>query len=121
MPAKPLVKTKTNLVGTWAFLIGIILAVIVGLFQDQIGDAASSYILIALMVIGIIVGIFNVTSSESNHFLLAGVSLVIVSFMGASVMGIITQVAGILNALLVLFIPATLIVALKTLFYSARN
>ncbi|MFA5173727.1 MAG: hypothetical protein WC438_00935 [Candidatus Pacearchaeota archaeon] len=110
-----------NLIGAWAFLIGVILAIVIGLFSSYLGASAYSIILKILLVIGILVGLLNITSSESSKFLLAAFALVIVSFMGQSVMAIIPQIGAILNALLVVFVPATIIVALKSLFELSKN
>ena len=80
------------------------------------------------MVIGIIVGLFNIGSEESSKFMLAGTVLVIVSYMGnvALTVGLGnvplgTILAGILNALVILFVPTTIIVALKSIFELAKD
>ena len=112
---------KENLIGAWAFLIGVILAVIVGIFNAQIGARASTIISAILVILGLIVGLLNVGSKDIKTFLLAGVSLVIVSAMGQIALGVITYVADILNALLILFVPATIIVALKSVFSVAKT
>ncbi len=120
------IRARENLFGAWAFLIGIILAVLVGIFA---GARTNPLVLGILALIGIVVGFF-VTERDVQTFLLASVSLVIVSFAGiqglvlsAAVIGInIGQlVASILGALLVLFVPATIIVALKTVFSLAKS
>ena len=113
-------KSKKNFIGAWAFLIGVILAVILGLFNIYLGTN-STYILWVLVVLGIIVGLLNITSKESSGFLLASLALVVVSYMGQGVLGIIPQIGSILNALLVLFVPATIIVALRNMFELAKN
>ena len=114
------VKAKENLIGAWAFLIGVILAVIIGLFAGQIGSGASTALQILLVILGIIVGLLNVGDKETNTFLLAAVSLVIVSFMGQAALGVIEQIGSILGALLLMFVPATIIVALKSVFSIAK-
>lgn len=120
------IRSRENLLGAWAFFIGIILAVGVGFFA---GDRTNPLILGILSLLGVVVAIF-VSEKNVQTFLLASVSLVIVSFAGiqglvlsAAVMGINIGkiVASILGALLVLFVPATIIVALKTVFALAKN
>ncbi len=115
-----MVKKSKNLIGAWAFLIGVILAIVLGLFNTFLG-ANSNYILWILIVLGIIVGLLNITGKESSKFLLASLALVIVSYMGQSVLGIISQIGAILSAFLVLFIPATIIVALRNMFDLAKS
>ena len=111
-------KAKSNLLGAWAFLAGVIIAIIVGF----LGVAVTSGIwAIILVVIGLIVGLLNVAGKELTHFLLAGVSLVIVSSFGAGSLIAVPYIGQILAALLVLFIPATIVVALRSLFAVAKG
>jgi len=120
------IKSRENLIGAWAFLFGIILAVVVGLFA---GENTSPIILGILAILGLVVG-FSVSEKNVQTFLFASVSLVIVSFAGmqglvlsAAVMGISIGkiVASILGTLLVLFVPAAIIVSLKTVFSIASR
>jgi len=114
-------KKTGNLLGAWAFLIGVILAVIFGLFVDL----TEAWVGWVLVIIGIIVGLFNISDTEASTFLLAGVALVIVSYFGGSVFEVIRigtlSLANVLNALLMLFVPATIIVALKSVFSIAKS
>ena len=52
---------------------------------------------------------------------MAGTVLVIVSALGSSVLGSMPVVSRMLAAILMLFVPATIIVALKSVFSLARN
>ena len=101
--------------GGWAFIIGVVIAVLVGLF-----GGLSSW-LWALVIIGLIVGLLNISGGESTDFLLAAVSLVIVTALGSNVMSSISVLESILNAITALVVPATVIVALKAVYALARN
>ena|SRR3989338_8046353 len=108
--------------GAWAFLIGVILAVIIGLAtKGALGSAVAAI----LVIIGLIVGLLNVTAKESQPFMMAGIILVIVSSFGGDVIGNLAAIGpylgGALDAMLVLFVPATIIVALKSVFELARD
>jgi len=109
-------KSKGNLIGAWAFLIGVILAIILGLLGTTEG-----FVLAILVVLGILVGLLNVGDEDVNPFLLAGAVLVIVSYMGADALGVIAPLGEVLNALLIMFVPATIIVALKAVFSIAKS
>ncbi len=102
--------------GAWAFLIGIVLAVIFG----AIGNTSDT-ILIVLFIIGLIVGLLNVTDKEVTPFLMAGAVLVIVSSLGGNTLSGITWIKGILDASMVIFVPATVVVAIKSVFGMAKN
>ena len=120
------IKARENLWGAWAFLVGVVLAVLVGALA---GNRINPLILGILAVLGLIVGYF-VSEKDVQIFLMASVSLVIVSYSGIS--GLVLNAAlvgidigrlisGILGALIALFVPATIIVALKTVFSLAKS
>ena len=110
--------TKGNLLGSWAFLIGLILAVVLGLFQSSGFSMTITYVLI---VLGLIVGLLNVADEEVEPFLMSGVVLVIVGTLGQSVVQTVPVFDRILQALTLLFVPATIIVALKNVFSLAKR
>lgn len=123
---KMVIRSRENLLGAWAFLGGVILALIVGIFA---GRSIDPLIPGVLAVLGVVVGFF-VAEKDVQTFLLASVSLVIVSYAGvsglilnAAVLGVNIEkyVLGILGALLTLFVPATIIVAIKTVFSLAKS
>ena len=114
-------KKKQGSMGAWAFLIGVILAVIFAFVT-----VAGVWLTWLLVLVGIIVGLLNIADVEVQPFLLAGVVLVIVSSFGGGVftglaIGNIPFFTNTLNNLLVLFVPATIIVALKSVFSLARR
>jgi len=128
-----MITSKGNSVGAWAFLIGVILAVIIGLLSAIILDVAqmrvySSVIYTILVVLGLIVGFsINVEGKDSQTFMITGTILVLVSKFGmesvtSSLIGIGVGdiVSSTFGALLGLFVPATIIVAIKTVFSIAK-
>ncbi|MEM3091088.1 MAG: hypothetical protein QXX55_00295 [Candidatus Pacearchaeota archaeon] len=122
---------KENSLGAWAFLIGVILAVLIGLsatifsLPDIIKYNAQIYGM--LVFLGLLIGFVGVPGDDSQKFLLTSAILVIVSrfgmegvkgsFIGFSIGNAVSAVFG---ALLALFVPATIIVALKTVFSLAK-
>ncbi len=107
-----------NIIGSWAFLIGVIIAIIVGL----VGPVATNQIVISILVIlGLIVGFLNITSKEVMNFLIVGAVLVIVSAFGRNVLSIIPAIASVLDAILALVVPAMVVVALKAVFALAKK
>jgi len=112
-----MVKKSSNLIGSWAFLIGVVLAVVIGAGLLQIN---STWTMI-LVIIGLIVGLLNITGKEVEPFLISGAVLVIASSLGNNELGSIPILNGILSALLAIFVPATIIVAIKNVFNLARH
>lgn len=122
-------KSQENFVGAWVFLSGVILAVLIGIaatFFIPISKISmySSPIYAILVILGIVVGMkINVSGKDSQTFLISSAVLVIVSKFGMESVtgsligiGVGDLVSSVFGALLVLFVPATIIVALKTLF-----
>ncbi|MEK6906071.1 MAG: hypothetical protein AABW81_00430 [Nanoarchaeota archaeon] len=108
-----------NTLGSWAFLIGVVIAVILGIFvQDKIDNSTVTLVLVA---IGLIVGFLNVTGNEAQAFLLSGVVLIIATAFGSSSLGSVAYLDSVMEALLKIFVPATIIVAIKNVFSIARN
>jgi len=124
------IKARENSIGAWAFLIGVILAVIAGVYA---GSYSNPLILTIIGLLGLVVGYF-VAEKDVQTFLFASVASLIASFAG--IQGLASDVAlrgitvsgvqitkmmvSILGALLFLFIPATIIVAIKTVFSIAK-
>ena len=108
-------KKNGNMIGSWSFLIGVILAVIFGFMTT------TQILTNILIILGIIVGLLNIADEEVSPFLMAGTVLVIVSTLGQSVMSNINFFGAILENLTVLFVPATIIVALKHVFSLAKR
>jgi hypothetical protein len=123
-----MIKSRENSVGAKAFLLGVILAIIIGLLASLIPlfstTQYSKLIYMVLIIIGIIVGAsINTTGRDSQTFLITGAVIVIVSKFGmesviSSLIGIgaWNMASSIFAALLTLFVPATIMVAIKTVF-----
>ena len=107
---------KTNLIGSWAFLLGVILAIVLGAM-----GVYSVTVAWILVILGVIVGLLNIAAEETTPFLMSGAVLIIASALGGGVVGIIPVLQGIVSSLLLIFVPATIIVAIKNVFVLARR
>jgi len=125
------IKARENSIGAWAFFIGVILAVVIGLSTTLLPiPSLSQYnaqIYGILVLLGIVIGFVSVPGGESQTFLWAGAVLVIISRFGMDSVtgsllgiGIGPTVTSVFGALLALFVPATIVVALKTVFSIAK-
>ena len=102
--------------GHWAFIVGILLAVIAGLVP-QLQTVTVTWILV---ILGLVVGLLNISAKETTEFLVAVISLMIVGSAGAipALGGI---VLSILSNIVALSAPAALIVALKAIYSLAAE
>ncbi len=112
-----MVKFNQHFIGSWAFLIGVVLAVVLGIIGGGIGGTWT----IVFIVIGLFVGLLNVTDKETAPFLMSGAVIFLASALGKIGVSDIQILVNVLNALLVIFIPATVIVAIKNVFNLARK
>lgn len=127
------IKSKENEIGAWAYTLGVVLAVIIGLVLGFISGLDlnvpgssnyATYASVLLVIFGIAIGLLNVRAENVTTFLLAGVTLVLVNnlalqavLQGFFVIGPVGSILGaVFQSLLLLFVPATIIVALKSLF-----
>lgn len=111
-----------NILGSWAFLIGVVLAVVAGIFSAlEIADLSNNFVSGTLVVLGLIVGLLNISSKETTAFLMSGVSLIIASVFGAGITIALPVVSAILASLLLIFVPATIIVAIRNVFNLAKK
>lgn len=103
-------------IGHWAFIVGILLAIIAGLIP-QLQTSTVTWILV---ILGLVVGLLNITAKETTEFLVAVIALLIVGSAGA-----IPALGGIVLAILAnivaLSAPAALIVALKAVYALAAE
>ena len=113
---------SANLIGSWSFLVGLVLAVLLGV--GFTGSYAATMVWLVFLL-GVVVGLLNITVSETSAFLTSGAVLVLVSFLGAQE-GVfdgptLSWIANVLRSILALFVPATIIVALRAVFGLARR
>jgi len=101
-------------IGKWAFIIGLVIAVLAA-FIDF------SWVPWVLAILGLIVGFMNVGEGETQQFLLAAIGLLLsatavqsVPFVGETGTAILGNVSAFISA-------AILIVALRSLFATARH
>jgi hypothetical protein len=100
-------------IGFWAFIIGLILAVVAGLLWP-----GNSTIIVVLIILGIIIGLLNITAKEFMLFLLATIALVVVGnvFAPLTALSLGEKLGNILSYIAILVAPAAIIAAIKALW-----
>jgi len=113
-------------IGHYSFIVGVILAVVLGLALP-IGEGATAILTSVLVVLGLLVGFINVTGKETKEFLLVATVLVIVSAMGAGaeslggVMYLGGYLQGIFQGIMAFVVPAAVVVGLKDILALSKN
>lgn len=105
----------TPAVGRWAFLIGMLISVLVGLATEIPGAAAIIFLL------GLLVGLLNVPEKESTPFLVAVIALLILGVAGLQ-LGVLTLlISNILTQFISFVSAAALVVAIKQTLTFAKS
>ncbi|MBI2657681.1 hypothetical protein HYX08_03225 [Candidatus Woesearchaeota archaeon] len=108
--------------GEWAFIVGIVVAVVVSLFN--VSDTMAGWLVLLLVVLGLVVGLLNVTEKETTPFLVAAAALLITGTTGSS-LAIIPMIGGYLQNIVqniaVFVTPAAIVVALKAIQALAKD
>ena len=118
---KVIIKKIDEIVGHWAFIVGVSLAFILAI-KDPTKLLLSWGIV--LIVFGIIIGILNITKEETELFLIASVALIIANTAHIEIVrlwNIGLYLQAIIKNLVVLFTPAAVIVALEAIYSLAKK
>jgi len=102
--------------GHWLFLLGVLIAVILGVvYPGNVSIAA------LLAVIGIVVGILNITAAEVKDFLIATVALIVASGSFKLLPLVGTFASNVLDYFVALVAPAAVVVALIAVWRLAKT
>ena len=103
-----------EMVGKWAFIIGLVVAVLAGIFFQP------GWAIWVLAILGVIVGLLNVTAEDTQGFLLASIALTL-SATALNTLPIVGTTLSYVLPFVVAFVAGGMIVvALKELFQAAR-
>ncbi len=107
-----------SLLGKLAFIAGLIIAVIASFAQFGLDPEIAA---LALAVLGLIVGLLNVTGQETRTFLLAAIALMLsaTSVQGLPLVGDV--LSNILTNLVAFLAAAVLVVSIRSLFFTASD
>jgi hypothetical protein len=101
-------------VGKWAFIVGLVLAGVAGLLFQAV------WVVWVLAILGVIVGLLNVTQEETQGFLLAAIAFALSATALNTVPYVGGVVANILGYVAAFVAGAMIVVALKAMFETAQ-
>lgn len=110
----------------YAFFVGIALAVVVGIFHrvfdSLLGTEASRVYVTTFVLLGTLVGLFNLTAKETGPFLLAAVALMLAGIVNLNlVYGIGDILRPSLSNIVVFVVPGAIIVGMKAIWRLASD
>ena len=113
---------KINLikVGHYTFFIGLIIAVVAGLFRGLFSEVLLFTI---LGFLGLIVGVLNITMEETTEFLVASFTLIIAGnvLTRYPALGIGPYITSILANITIFVVPAAALVSLRAIWVLANK
>lgn len=117
-------KNNNQVIGKWAFIIGIILAVIAALATGALSGYAE-IIMLVLFILGLIVGFLNIEKGNVVKFLVAIVALIAIGGSVLNALDIVQSVNIYLEAILsnfIAFVSAVgLVVAIKAILETSKK
>jgi hypothetical protein len=109
--------------GSILFGVGLLI-ILISSFMN-LSNGATEIVVGTLAVLGVILGVLNVTNKEATKFML---SAVVIAMLLGPFMGLLSQYFGnqeffikLLSYLTALLVPAAVVVALRTLFVTAKD
>ena len=106
---------NTAKIGKWSFIVGLVVCVFAGLFLQP------DWAIWVLAILGVIVGLLNITAKDTRDFLLAAIALTLTATALNSIPVVGTAFRLILPFVVTFVSGATIVVALKELFLAARR
>jgi hypothetical protein len=116
------------LVGKIAFVVGVLIAIIGGIWGGDVLPE-KDWVIWVLLIAGILIGLLNVTAKEAGIVLTAAVALIVISIWGLvggfGPVGDVNQslaneTQGIVYCFGLLMAPAAIIVAIKAVISTAK-
>jgi len=112
-------KIEVHRVAHYTFFVGLLIAIIAGLFRSLI---APQVLITTLVLLGLVVGLFNLTAKETMPFLVASIALMLAGIVNLSLIPVIgLYLRSILSNIVVFVVPGAIIVGLKTIWQLASN
>ena len=108
----------------FTFFVGLVLAILSGLFMN-VFDTSEQFkvsIFATLIILGTIVGLFNLTVKEEVPFLVATIGLLLAGIVNLAIIpriGVVLQ--GMLTNIVIFVVAPTVIVALKAVWRLAQD
>lgn len=106
-------------IGGYLFLLGVLIAIVTAFVAMDAAMVAT-----VLIVLGLIVGLVNVTDKETTSFLVASIALILTGNATAGLVVVapsLTIVSQVMASIALFVAPAALIVALKAIWNMASS
>lgn len=108
-----------EIIGKWAFIIGLALAIIAGLIQ---GIYQIPSLILILVILGLIVGFLNITEKDTVKLLIAIIALMGIGGLTISAIPVInTYLEAMLTNIVIFASGAGLVIAIKAIIETTKK
>lgn len=107
-------------VGTWAFLIGVLIAVVAGLVPAFGQPPLATQVAWVLVILGLVVGFLNIRAREAQEFLVACIAILVIAGMGG-LPPLGRTIGTILTNIIAFVAPAAILVAIRAIWALAEE
>jgi len=112
-------KIELHRVAHYTFFIGLLVAIVTGLFRNMLEPQV---LVTTLVVLGFVVGLFNLTAKETLPFLIASISLMLAGIVNLGLVpGVGLYLRSILSNIVVFVVPGAIILGMKTIWKMASD
>jgi hypothetical protein len=112
----------TEKLGHYAFLAGILVAILVSFLNFTVLGVTWNIVVWIMVILGIIVGLLNITAKEVGVFLVATMALILAAASTSVELNIISEYIGrLLRSIIIFVAPAAIIVSLKAIYALAEK
>ena len=116
---KPAKRVEIHRVAHYTFFVGLLVAIVAGLFRNLLGPEV---LVTTLVLLGLVVGLFNLTAKETTPFLVACVALMLAGIVNLGLIpGVGLYLRSILSNIVVFVVPGAIIVGLKAIWKLASD
>jgi hypothetical protein len=113
---------ELDLIGKWAFVIGLVIAILAALAGNVI---TATTIALILFILGLVVGFLNIDKKNTTEFLVAVIALLILGVSSLGALSVIGGTLAYLESILANFTAfvaaAALVVSIKAIIVTSKK
>ena len=112
-------KIELHRLAHYTFFIGLLVAIVTGLFRNLLEPEV---LVTTLVILGFIVGLFNLTTKETTPFLIAAIALMLAGIVNLGLIpGVGLYLRSILSNIVVFVVPGAIIIGMKAIWKLASD
>jgi hypothetical protein len=112
-------KVEMHRLAHYAFFVGLLICIVAGFFRNVV---APEVLITTLVILGFLVGLFNLTAKETVPFLIASIALMLAGIVNLGLIpGIGLYLRSILSNIVVFVVPAAILLGMKTIWKLASD